>query len=387
MWIRRSFLIFVLSVLIWTGYASVAQVMAQSEYVYHSGNVVMGDITIPNTIFSYIPTTTGVTLRMYVPLNYEIAADIYLDNYNYYDESVNFYGKLRSMGSDTNVYLSLPSRTPDTYRQIEVVIYSYGITGVYGRTTYPYEGWKIATYTDACIPIGINFPTVGITSIKINWNNLSNPSNTSYTLQRSLDGTTWTNISTQTGMYEYTDTGLTQNTKYYYRIRVNEKRGTYKYSSIAWIETSADPAVAAAKAAQSAAESTKGFAEEAKLAAQNAESKTNQLYDYVTGLELGNVNSKIENLSNRITGSIKQVYTEGGATATKNPTSPPISITASGLTHFELSIDGDNWVGPYEVGSSGTIILQDGINTVKVRAYHEDNPNTYDYDKKVLFKL
>mgnify|MGYP006874530509 CR=1 FL=1 len=62
------FLIFVLSVLIWTGYASVAQVMAQSEYVYHSGNVVSGNITIPDTIFSYIPTTTDVTLRMYVPL-------------------------------------------------------------------------------------------------------------------------------------------------------------------------------------------------------------------------------------------------------------------------------------------------------------------------------
>ena len=382
MWIRRCFLIFVLSVLIWTGYAS--QVMAQSEYIYHSGNVSIYNTTVPDTIFSYIPTTTDVTLRMYVPLNYIIAADIHLDNY-YYAQSINFYGTLRSEGG--NVYLSLPSRTPDTYRQIEVVVFSVGITGVRVERVYPSAVWKIATYTDACIPIGINFPTVGINSVKINWNNLSNPSNTSYTLQRSLDGTTWTNISTQTGMYEYTDTGLTQNTKYYYRIRVNEKRGTYKYSSIAWIETSADPAVAAAKAAQSAAESTKGFAEEAKLAAQNAETKTNQLYDYVTGLELGNVNSKIENLSNRITGFIKQVYTEGGATATKNPTSPPISITASGLTHFELSIDGDNWVGPYEVGSSGTVILQDGINTVKVRAYHEDNPNTYAYDKKVLFKL
>jgi hypothetical protein len=133
-------------------------------------------------------TTTDVTLRMYVPLNYEIAADIYLDNYNYYDKSVNFYGTLRSMGSDTNVYLSLPSRTPDTYRQIEVVIYSVGITGVTGRTSYPFEGWKVATYTDACIPIGINFPTVGSNSVKINWNNQSNPSDTSYTLQRSVDG-------------------------------------------------------------------------------------------------------------------------------------------------------------------------------------------------------
>jgi len=188
-------------------------------------------------------------------------------------------------------------------------------------------------------------------------------------------------------MYEYTDTGVKEDTKYYYRIRVNEKRGTYKYSSVAWVETAIDPTTAAAKAAQSAAESTKGFAEEAKLAAKNAETKTNQLYDYVTGLNLDNLNSKVEKLSSRMTGNINAVYTQNGATATTSDISPPIFISASGLTHFELSVDGDNWVGPYEVGSSGTIILQNGINTVKVRAYHEDIPDTYAYDQKVVFKL
>lgn len=384
MWIRRCFLIFVLSVLIWAGYTS--QVMAQSEYVYHSGNVVKDGITIPDTIFSYIPTTTGVTLRMYVPLNYGIAADIYLDNYNYYDKSVNFYGTLRSEDSGTNAYLSLPSRTPDTYRQIEVVIF-HVVTPNRGLYSYPYTGWKVATYTDACIPIGINFPTVGINSVKINWNNQSNPSDTSYTLQRSVDGINWTDVTTQQGMHEYTDTGLMQNTKYYYRIRVNEKRGTYKYSSVAWVETATDPAVAAAKAAQSAAESTKGFAEEAKLAAKNAETKTNQLYDYVTGLNLDNLNSKVEKLSSRMTGNINAVYTQNGATATTSDISPPISVNASGVTHFELSIDGVNWVGPYQVSSSGTIALNKGVNTVRVRAYHEDLPNVYVYSQKTLFRL
>jgi biotin carboxyl carrier protein len=147
-------------------------------------------------------------------------------------------------------------------------------------------------------------------------------------------------------MYEYTDTGVKEDTKYYYRIRVNEKRGTYKYSSVAWVETATNPTTAAAKAAQSAAESTKGFAEEAKLAAKNAETKTNQLYDYVTGLNLDNLNSKVEKLSSRMTGNINAVYTQNGATATTSDISPPIFISASGLTHFELSVDGDNWVGP-----------------------------------------
>ena len=63
------------------------------------------------------------------------------------------------------------------------------------------------------------------------------------------------------------------------------------------------------------------------------------------------------------------------------------NIRFGALPIFELSVDGVNWVGPYEVGSSGTIILQNGINTVKVRAYHEDLPDTCAYDQKVVFRL
>lgn len=115
--------------------------------------------------------------------------------------------------------------------------------------------------------------------------------------------------------------------------------------------------------------------------------KTNQLYDYVTGLNLDNLNSKVEKLSSRMTGNINAVYTQNGATATTSDISPPISVNASGVTHFELSIDGANWVGPYQVSSSGTIALNKGVNTVRVRAYHEDLPNVYVYSQKTLFRL
>jgi len=128
-------------------------------------------------------------------------------------------------------------------------------------------------------------------------------------------------------------------------------------------------------------------AEAARAAAKNAETKTNQLYDYVTGLNLDNLNSKVEKLSSRMTGNINAVYTQNGATATTSDISPPISVNASGVTHFELSIDGANWVGPYQVSSSGTIALNKGVNTVRVRAYHEDLPNVYVYSQKTLFRL
>lgn len=383
----------------------VGEVSAQDEYIIYGPAAIKtrssDQYGIPNATISYLPTYTNIYLRVNTESQY-----YYQVGASFNCPTVGTSKALIKNSGETNLYTqldirnvfsgySLPSFAPDSHA-LTLSLVRATKTGLNNGWEFVNNDWipdewlipgDVKLYTDAYIPIGINFPTIGINSVKINWNNQANPADTSYTLQRSLDQENWTNVTTQPGIYEYTDTGLSQNSKYYYRIRVNEKRGTYKYSSVAWVETSTDPAVAAAKAAQSAAESTKGFTEEAKLAAQNAETKTNQLYDYVTGLELDSMNSKIEKLSNRVTGFIKQVYIESGATATTSSSSPPIFISASGLTHFELSIDGVNWVGPYEVGSSATIILQNGLNTVKVRAYHGDIPDTYAYDQKVVFKL
>lgn len=84
-------------------------------------------------------------------------------------------------------------------------------------------------------------------------------------LQRRTESGNWVDLTTQSNLHEFIDNGLIQNTEYIYRDRVNEKRGTYKYSSESWIITATDPAVAAATAAQSAAESAKAFAEQSSI--------------------------------------------------------------------------------------------------------------------------
>jgi gliding motility-associated-like protein len=63
----------------------------------------------------------------------------------------------------------------------------------------------------AATGVGFNFVTMG-------WTDLENPVGTQYRLERSLDGTSFTTVTLLTGL-AYTDSGLTELTSYYYRLR------------------------------------------------------------------------------------------------------------------------------------------------------------------------
>lgn len=122
------------------------------------------------------------------------------------------------------------------------------------------------------------------------------------------------------------------------------------------------------------------------LEAKQAKEKTNEAIDLINSLDT-KFSAQLNIIQGQMQPVILSVQTANGATATTSDISPPISVNASGVTHFELSIDGANWVGPYQVSSSGTIALNKGVNTVRVRAYHEDLPNVYVYSQKTLFRL
>lgn len=136
---------------------------------------------------------------------------------------------------------------------------------------------SLVVYTEPALPIGLAFPSVLQNSVSITWNNSGNDAGTSYTLQRKTDTAPWQDVATGVNMSSYTDSGLTPNTKYYYRIKVNALIGTAFYSNEAWIVTAQDPAVAAAKAAQSAAETSKLASEQAKSSADIA--AANSIYN------------------------------------------------------------------------------------------------------------
>lgn len=359
---------------------SVGEVYATNEYLtWGPGAVGKSSYVADNVSIYTVTTTTDVKLKLLKPIGYQFIFYVYLDGYPN-NQIANF--NIDDYDATVFYYNSLPARTPDTYRKVSLKIYGIHVNG-YGGVSGSLSGSQeiiLNTYTDAHIPIGVSFPTIGTTSVKLTWNNQSNPSDTSYTLQRSLDGTNWTNVTTQAGMYEYTDAGLTQNTKYYYRIRVNEKRGTYKYSSTSWIETATDPAVAAAKAAQSAAESTKVFAEEAKNAAINAEAKATEAVDLINGLDT-KFTAQLTNIQNQMLPTVLSVKSTSGATAT---TTGSINIIATAInsTWYRTKINN----GSYSAWQPSPFInvdsLVSGVNVIEVQATNslvEGSPTSSGY--------
>ncbi|WP_374459707.1 LamG-like jellyroll fold domain-containing protein [Chryseobacterium taeanense] len=92
-------------------------------------------------------------------------------------------------------------------------------------------------------PTDVNFTNVTTTevppssSLTVNWNdNAANETN--YILERSTDGTNFSEIATlSSNIISYNETGLTPNTQYYYRVRAINATESSVYTSIASITT------------------------------------------------------------------------------------------------------------------------------------------------------
>ena len=72
------------------------------------------------------------------------------------------------------------------------------------------------------VPVGLLATASSTSAIQLSWtNNLTGA--TGYTVQRSPDGTNWTTLSNSlsASTYSYTDSGLPENTLYYYRVIAN----------------------------------------------------------------------------------------------------------------------------------------------------------------------
>lgn len=79
--------------------------------------------------------------------------------------------------------------------------------------------------------------TPGNTQVDLSWSAVTN--RTYYQIQRSTDNATWTTLTSTATATTYSDTGLTNGTTYYYRVKAI---GTGRYSdSAAWASTNATP--------------------------------------------------------------------------------------------------------------------------------------------------
>lgn len=80
--------------------------------------------------------------------------------------------------------------------------------------------------------------------VKLNWATVREQNSRDFTIQRSVDGSAWTDIATinaagNSGLqqaYSYTDNGIKREHTYFYRLRLNDIDGSYKNSRIVTVK-------------------------------------------------------------------------------------------------------------------------------------------------------
>ncbi len=294
---------------------------------------------------------------------------------------------------------------------------------------YNYYTYCMIIYTQPARTI-LSASDIKDTKATIKWNPNGNPSETNYVLQRRIPGQAWVNRYTGY-LNTFTDTNLNTETTYQYRVITKHISGNNSRDLASWqnnkeyieVTTTPDPAVAfaqsaslAAKAAEEAASSAGDKAQKASESAGVAASKADAAY--ITALDTKDNTQLIDDKDNNNLKSVAQlakeardkvvsletkidnmpiiqrVYTTNGATASTTWQSPPIEVSASGATHFQIayrdSNGNNNWGSPININSSGIASLSDGVNVIKVRAYNNNVPlvdRNYAYREIIIFRI
>lgn len=257
--------------------------------------------------------------------------------------------------------------------QLNTIYGSYGYShGVFDNNNADLAQYTV--YTEPDIPHSFSFPTIGQDSVQIRWNNNNNPSDTNYTLQRRTDGeTTYQDIITTTNMNEHIDTGLAQDTKYWYRVRVNAKNGYQFFSNEFAVTTAKDPAVASAKAAQTAAETAMAFAEQAKISSELAAQRA---WDEIEGKSAATLAKEARDKVNQALAAFNLMSqpvileTSGFNKATcTTGTTFPVTIKAIGATEFRVRAN-EEWsewtpIGQY---ATATGLTSPGVYNIEIEA-------------------
>lgn len=106
--------------------------------------------------------------------------------------------------------------------------YTYRVAAVNGSVKSAYSNSASVDILPSA-PTNLVSPSKTSTSITLRWTRTQNtPPATGYVIWSSPDGATWTQVAMVGNVTTYTDTGLTPNTRYYYKVRaymigVNEK--------------------------------------------------------------------------------------------------------------------------------------------------------------------
>lgn len=96
-------------------------------------------------------------------------------------------------------------------------------------------------YTLAAVPTNLSISNVKFNGASLSWNKSGNPLNTQYRVERSLDGVSFAPLSL-TSTQPFVDSGLTQLTVYYYRVRAINGDGILSNPSVS-VSTTTPPQI------------------------------------------------------------------------------------------------------------------------------------------------
>jgi len=134
------------------------------------------------------------------------------------------YTQITTAGANATTYSDTKAAVGTTY-YYRVAAFNLGGNGNYSN---------VAVYDSSLtMPSGLIAKTLSGSQIGLTWNDNSSDE-TGFAIQRSLDGVSFSTVTTvPANSKSYTDTGLVKNTKYYYRVQSFNGLASSPYSNIA----------------------------------------------------------------------------------------------------------------------------------------------------------
>ncbi len=209
-------------------------------------NTTIYQTTLPNgTITTISSSPTGLTARDVSPTQINL---IWTAPNNNGNSPITGYKIYRSTSSGTETLLTT-SGNFTSYNDTGVttgITYFYKVTSVNsaGESSQSNEA-SVTTHQVSSAPQNLSAGTVSSSQINLSWTAPSNNDGstiTSYKIERSTDnGSTWSTIVVNTGSTgtTYSDTGLSSNTTYTYRVSAISSDGTSNPSNTASATTNA----------------------------------------------------------------------------------------------------------------------------------------------------
>jgi hypothetical protein len=197
-----------------------------------------GSLNFPNTISSMVnaigtssPSSTASATTAAAPnVTPSSTANSITLSWNpisgmdYYGYVVGLYGTSVATNTLTQTSVTIPNLQPNTTYSIQVSAHSPTGWG-------PDWNQNVSTAGTTTTPTGLTANAISSSQINLSWTAPNNGGSaiTGYTIERSADsGSTWSSIVSNTGSTgtTYSDTGLTSNTSYTYRVSSINAIGT-----------------------------------------------------------------------------------------------------------------------------------------------------------------